>query len=79
MPPTYQHGKGVNGMAEGNPNGTPYDEEKYLEDDFADDPEPSPMLEPWRIEGACVDLCVQLMRELEVVNKLVNRLHALFY
>lgn len=67
-------------MAKGNPNGTLYDdEEKYLEDDFECDSEPSPMLEPWRFEGACVDLCVQPKKELEVVNKLVNRLNALFY
>lgn len=54
------------------------DGEKYLEDDFEVDSHTPPMLEPWRIEGASVELCGEIAKKSQELITLVNRLRSLY-
>lgn len=54
------------------------DGERYLEDDFEADFHTPPMLEPWRIERASVELCGEIAKKSQELITLVNRLCSLY-
>lgn len=59
-------------------NGLLDDGEEYLNDDFEVENSTPPMFEPWRIDGACVELCGQLLEATEQLAAIVKRLCSLY-
>lgn len=59
-------------------NGFLEDSEKYLEDDFEVEPHTPPMIEPWRISEASVELCCEIAKTAELLAKLADRLRSLY-